>query len=200
MNSFRSTTRRINPRRYQSRPFRRERVITGAHHTHADPRERVQAAGYHARMGAGELLTAIVLCAAIFACSFAIGRDASTASAPREVGLWAVPVPSAGVGIPTRLSKAAPVEIEPVPVPRPAKAHVNSGGSGASAAPVVTPAPIAEGRTPVAPVPAPTPAPTPSHAAPVSPQPRTQAPPASSGGGGSGTSSPEAGKSFETSG
>src|SRR5437016_2035113 len=84
MNSFRFSTRKINTRRYQSRAVRRERVLAGGYHPRVVRRERIHAGGYHARMGLREILTAIVLCAAIFACSFAIGRDASTTSAPRE--------------------------------------------------------------------------------------------------------------------
>ena len=200
MNSFRSSTRRINTRRYQSRAVRRERSFAGGYHARAERRERVHAGGYHARMGFRELLTAIVLCAAIFACSFAVGRDASTASAPYEVGPLALPVSSTGTAIATRLSKAPPVEIEVPPATRPAKAHGNSGGGAATTAPAVSPAPISEGRATVAPVTS-TPAPAPSHVSPASPQPRTQAPPAApSAPKVTVTHSPEAGQSFETSG
>ncbi|MCW3028075.1 MAG: hypothetical protein JWN81_1286, partial [Solirubrobacterales bacterium] len=111
-------------------------------------------------MGGRELLTAIVLCAAIFGCAFVIGRDASsTTSAPREGGPWAIPVVSAGTPIPTRLSSAPPVQIEvPAPVRPVTKAH---GHSATGVAPA--PAPLAEGGATVAPVsPAPTPAPRPA--------------------------------------
>jgi hypothetical protein len=177
VNTFRFATRRINTRRYQARTDRRLPIRTG---------------GYHARMGGRELLTAMVLCAAIFACAFVIGRDASSStSAPREGGPWGIPVVSTGAAIPTRLSTAPPVQIEaPAPVRPAPKAQVHSG---ATKAPVL--APVAEGGAAVAPV---SPPPAPAAAAPVSP-PRTPAPaPAPSRG--TGTRSPEAGKSFETSG
>ena len=188
MNSFRFPTRRVQTGKYGLRA--RRRIRPGGRPVRIDP------GGYHARMGARELLTAVALCAAMFGFAFAIGRDArSTASAPREAGPWAVPAVSAGAAIPARLSAAPPVRIHvPAPVHRATHAPARAGLVTAPA-PVPAETPLATPAPSVTPAPAPVPAPSP---APTTPQPRTQ-PAAPSGGGGAGRS-PEAGKSFETSG
>jgi hypothetical protein len=183
MNSFRFTNRTINPRGVHTRPERRLRAHAG---------------GYHARWGARELLTAVILCAAIFGAAFALGRDAATPSAPAEGSQWAVPVVSAGTAIPARLATAPPVQVHvPIPVRHPASAPARTGAAPAATAPAA--APLVVPAVPAAPVaPEPTAAPTPA-APPAAPQPPAQ-PARPSGGGGTGTRAPESGSSFETSG
>jgi hypothetical protein len=187
MNSFRFTNRTINPRGV---------------HTGAERRLRAHAGGYHARWGVRELLTAVILCAAIFGAAFALGRDAATPSAPAEGSQWTVPVVSAGPAIPARLATAPPVQVHvPIPVRHRASAPARTGAAPAATAPAATApaaAPLVVPAAPAAPVaPEPTAAPTP--AAPPAPQPPAQ-PARPSGGGGTGTRAPESGSSFETSG
>jgi hypothetical protein len=51
------------------------------------------------------------LCAAVFACFFAIGRAVSPGSPPREAPLPGISVAAGGAAIPVRLSSASPLEI-----------------------------------------------------------------------------------------
>jgi hypothetical protein len=188
MNTFRLPTRRIHARRYQASLEHPEPIIP--------------ARKYRAGVEGRQFLALAAVCAAIFAGSFAVAHEGSTASSPREVGQWAVPVVSAGSPVPVHLSSAPTIEIEPVVAPRPHAVHAATGQA-------VARAPLAEGRAVVTPA-LPT---SRSPATPVSPQapapsPREQAPPSapapSRGSSGaspaSATPSPEAGKSFDTSG
>jgi hypothetical protein len=189
MNTFRTATRRIHARRYAASLDRREPI-----------RARRHLAGVEARL----FVAAAIVCAAIFAGSFAVGRVGRTASSAREAGPLAGPVGSVGSPIPTRLSSAPTIQIEAPAPPPPKAAHQPA-----------THTPVEEGRAIVAPAP-PT-SPTPPAAA--SPEPAAQAPPAnppqpstpsaappassqrSSAGSSSGAApASETGKSFDTSG
>jgi len=106
-------------------------------------------------------LTAL-LCAAVFACCFLIGRAERPAGAPREQ-LSASPTASAsGPAIPIRLASAPPIHVEAPPV-------VASPAPSASAPAASKPAPAAQPAlvsAPTAPAPAAT---TPATSAPTTP-------------------------------
>ena len=187
MNTFRTATRRIHARRYAASLDRREPI-----------RARRHLAGVEARL----FVAAAIVCAAIFAGSFAVGRVGRTASSAREAGPLAGAFGSVGSPIPARLSSVPTIQIE-APAPAPPKATHQPA----------TQTPVAEGRAIV--TPAPPTSPTPA----VSPEPAAQAPPAnppqpsapsaappapsqrSSAGSSSGAApASETGKSFDTSG
>lgn len=54
---------------------------------------------------------AMVLCVALFACCFAIGRAASAGSAPREAAPASLPIAFTGTAIPVSLSSAPAIEL-----------------------------------------------------------------------------------------
>lgn len=151
------------------------------------------------------------LCAAIFACSFVIGRAASPGAPTREDALPSVPV-AAGAAMPVRLSSAPSLEIEP---------HRNPGAATAGARTLARGGLDTTGAlgglstsrqrlgaesalTPPSPQPPPAPAP-PSSPAPREP-PTPNASPTAPNGGSSGGGAlhpkppPSAGISFDTSG
>jgi len=57
------------------------------------------------------LIIATFLCVALFACCFAIGRAASSGSAPREAGPASLPIAFTGTAIPVSLSSAPAIEL-----------------------------------------------------------------------------------------
>jgi hypothetical protein len=189
MSTFRSATRRIHTRRYVASLDRGEPIYAGKQYAGVEPRLVVAAA---------------IVCAAVFAGSFAVGREGRTASSAREAAPLAGSVGSVGSPIPARLGGAPPIQIEAAVAPPPKATRQ-----------AVARAPLAEGRAIVAPAP-PT-SPPPPTAVPT--QPAAQAPAASpeqrsapsagppasshgsSGGSPSGAAPPsESGKSFDTSG
>jgi hypothetical protein len=189
MNTFRLPTRRIHPRRYPAGLDR--------------PAPIVPARKYRAGVEGRQFLALAAVCAAIFAGSFAVAHEGSTASSPPEAGPWAVPVVSAGSAIPAHLSGAPTIEIESA-APRAHAVHAATGQA-------VARAPLAEGGAVVSPaLPTSSPPATPVSPQALAPSPREQAPPSAappaSSGGSSGaapssaTPSREAGKSFDTSG
>ncbi len=136
-----------------------------------------------------------VLCALVFAASFAAGRAARPAMASHELLLPSVPAADAGPAIPVRLGSVPAIAAEAPPVVQPAT-HASSGPAKVEAAAptttlsVQTPsAPVSSTPVTKAPV---TTAPTPAAKAPATKAPATKAPaakaPASSGGSGGGTS------------
>jgi hypothetical protein len=200
MSTFRPATRRIYPRRYRlGRPERTYRLRR---------REEIHATREADRSNGRGIGISALLCAAIFAGAFALGRDGRTASAARESGPWAFPGVSAGAAIPVHMSGAPPVTIE-ASRPR-ARTNTQSQAAAGSGAVVTTPTvasqPLAEGSTPT-PV-APTPPPVVTHSEPASPPPAQapaptprsspSAPPASKSSGAPAPAEP--GKSFESSG
>jgi len=58
------------------------------------------------------LVIATLLCAALFACSFAIGRAASPGNGPREEAPSSLPVAFTGTAIPVSLSSAPAIELQ----------------------------------------------------------------------------------------
>jgi hypothetical protein len=151
MSTFRPATRRIHPRRYRARPDRPLPIRPREDRSGMEPRRVVAAA---------------ILCAAIFAGSFAVGREGRTAASHGEAAPLAAPLASVGSAIPARLSSAPAIQIEAAATPAP---NTLAAGLGTRHAP------LPEARAIVAPVP-PTESPPPAA---VSPRPAAEAPAAS---------------------
>ena len=88
MSTFRPATRRIHPRRYRASPDRPVPIRPREDRSGIEPRRVVAAA---------------ILCAAIFAGSFAVGREGRTAASHGEAAPLAAPLASVGSTIPARL-------------------------------------------------------------------------------------------------
>jgi hypothetical protein len=192
MSTFRPATRRIHTRRFRGSPYRPEPIPARKFHAGVEPRL---------------FLAAAILCAAIFAGSFVVGREGRTTSSHREAGPSAVPLVSAGSPIPVHLSSAPPIQIEAAAAPAP---NAVAAGKGTTRHAIAR-APLAESRAIVAPVPAtsppppaavsPQPAPEAPAASPQQPSAPSASPPAATHGSSSGSApASETGKSFDTSG
>jgi hypothetical protein len=191
MNTFRPAARRLHTRRFQAINDLRLPI-----------RVRKQLAGLEPRL----FLAVVVLCAAIFAGSFALGREGRTTSSHREGSPSAVPVVTVGSAIPAHLSSAPPIQIGRA-TPKPNAVEAVKGATRQA----VAHAPLAESRAIVAPVPATSALPPASvspqaaaeapAASPRQPSAPSAAPPAVSHGSPSGSApASETGKSFDTSG
>jgi hypothetical protein len=139
-----------------------------------------------------ELVIVACLCAAVFACFFAIGRAASPGSPPREEPSPGLSVAAGGTAIPIRLSSAPPLEIGAT------ASASRSARAGKAPVPVESVAATAPGFTSEArPAQAPQTGASRS-ASPVAPQPHAPAAPTSSQE--HSKSAPAPGKSFDSSG
>ncbi len=147
-----------------------------------------------------------VLCVAVFAGFFAIGRSERPANAPREQLPSPVSTASAGLAIPARLASSPSIAV--AVTAHSAQPERSTSGSAAKTSPALQPAlpsaapstPEAAVTTPAAPAPS-TPPPTPVSSAPASPQ-QTPAPtpPAPHTQSGSGKSESGGSTSFDSSG
>ncbi|HTC71754.1 MAG TPA: hypothetical protein VK655_02625 [Solirubrobacteraceae bacterium] len=141
------------------------------------------------------ILLAVVLCVAVFAGSFALGRSQRPASTPREQLASSVSTASAGPAIPVRLASSPPVATSVTAAPaRPARAQfaktVPAPDASQAALASAPSTPTVEVATPAVPVSAPAkPTPAPVSAPPVSRAPAQTSPapsqraPSSSGAG-----------------
>jgi hypothetical protein len=96
------------------------------------------------------LIITTFLCAALFACFFALGRAASPGSGPRDAPPPSLPVAYAGTAIPIRLSSAPAIEMQAVP-----NARVRTQTTPSRQAPGTEASPALSPAAPQLPVPAP---------------------------------------------